>query len=114
MRTVTDATLYIVKGPKGSYCAIRENDTGMVITERTEHAAAVLASSKDMIIVDRREISHDQLLAMMASNCGDPQSAFDCDQLQMTAGDHGASQIHSSGLPGFARKSPGGDSQSHQ
>jgi hypothetical protein len=67
-----------------------------------------------MIIVDRREISHDQLLAMMSSNCGGPQSAVECDQLQMTAGDHGASQSRSSGLPGFAVKSLGSNSRSHQ
>jgi hypothetical protein len=69
MRTLTDATLLIVKGPKGAYFAIQDNDTGLVLTERTEQAAAALANEKDMLVVDRREISHDQLLALTNSRC---------------------------------------------
>jgi hypothetical protein len=67
MRTVTDATLYVVNGPKGSYFAIEENDTGAVLTARTEQEAAKLANDKDMIIVDRREISHTKLLSLTLS-----------------------------------------------
>jgi hypothetical protein len=68
MRTVIDATLYVVKGPKGPYYAIRENDSGLVVTERTEQAAAALANEKDMIVVDRREISHEELVKILAHN----------------------------------------------
>lgn len=64
MRTVTDATLYIVNGPHGPYFAIRDNDSGEIITERTEQAAAVIANEKDMLIVDRIEITHAKLLAV--------------------------------------------------
>jgi hypothetical protein len=46
----------------------------MVITERTEHAAAVLANEKDLVIVDRREISHDQLLVMISSRFENQES----------------------------------------
>jgi len=76
MRTVIDATLYVVKGPKGPYCAIRENDSGLVVTERTEQAAAALANEKDMIVVDRREISHDELLKMLARHDANEVAAF--------------------------------------
>jgi hypothetical protein len=69
MRTLTDATLFVVDGPRGAYFAIRENETGTVLTERTELAAASLANEKDMIIVDRREIGHAELLAMLGSQC---------------------------------------------
>lgn len=67
MRTLTDATLLVVNGPRGPYYAILENETGAVLTERTEHAAAAMANEKDMVIVDRREVSHAELLRMMAS-----------------------------------------------
>ena len=69
MRTLTDATLLTVNGPRGAYFAIQDNDTGMVLTERTEQAAAALADEKDMLIVERRQITHDELLAMMSSRC---------------------------------------------
>src|SRR5205807_2995981 len=71
MRTLTDATLYTVNGPRGSYYAIRNHDTGSVLTERTESAAAALANEQDLVIVDQREISHAELLEMMASRCAD-------------------------------------------
>jgi len=66
MRTVTDATLYVVQGPRGPYFAIVENDSGVVITEGTEQAAAALANEKDLVLVDRREISHDELLTVLS------------------------------------------------
>jgi len=66
MRTVTDATLYVVKGPRGPYYAIVENDSGEVIKEATEQAAAAIANERDLILVDRREITHDELTAMLA------------------------------------------------
>ena len=65
MRTVTDATLYVVKGPRGPYYAIRENESGAVVTEGTEQAAAALANEKDLVLVERREISHEDLLKML-------------------------------------------------
>ena len=67
MRTLTDATLLVVNGPRGAYFAILDNESGAVLTERTEHAAAALANEKDMVIVDRREVSHAELLKMMAA-----------------------------------------------
>jgi hypothetical protein len=65
MRTITDATLYVVNGPRGPYYALRDNDSGQIITERTEQAAATVANEKDMVIVERLEISHPKMLAMM-------------------------------------------------
>ena len=67
MRTLTDATLFVVKGPRGAYFAVRENETGAVVTERTEMAAMSVANEKDLLVVDRREIGHSELLALMAS-----------------------------------------------
>lgn len=64
MRTLTDATLYTVHGPRGSYYAVRNHDTGAVLTERTRSAAAGLANEQDLVIVDQREISHAELLEM--------------------------------------------------
>jgi hypothetical protein len=64
MRTLTDATMFVVKGPHGPYYALQDNDSGVVVTERTEQAAAALANEKDMLIVDRREITHAELLKM--------------------------------------------------
>lgn len=69
MRTLTDATLLTVNGPRGAYFAIQDNDTGMVLTERTEQAAAALADEKDMLIVERRRVTHEELLAMTNSRC---------------------------------------------
>lgn len=67
MRTLTDATLFVVNGPRGAYFAVRENETGAVLTERTETAAMSMANEKDLLVVDRREIAHAELLALMAS-----------------------------------------------
>jgi hypothetical protein len=75
MRTLTDATLLVVNGPRGAYFAILDNESGAVLTERTEHAAAALANEKDMLIVDRREISHAELLRMMAARYDDQVAA---------------------------------------
>lgn len=65
MRTLNDATMLVVSGPRGTYYALRDNDTGAIITERTEQAAAALANEKDMLIVDRREITHAELQKML-------------------------------------------------
>jgi hypothetical protein len=65
MRTLTNATMFVVNGSLGAYFALRDDDSGEVLTERTEKAAAALANVKDMLIVDRREISHAELLKMM-------------------------------------------------
>lgn len=65
MRTLTDATMFVVNGPRGLYYALQDNDTGAVVIESTEQAAAALANEKDMLIVDRREISHAELQKMM-------------------------------------------------
>lgn len=67
MKTLIDATLLVVNGPRGAYYAILDNESGAVLTERTEHAAAALANEKDMVIVDRKEISHAELLRIMAA-----------------------------------------------
>jgi hypothetical protein len=67
MRTLTDATLFVVNGPRGAYFAVRENETGAILTERTEMAAMSMANEKDLLVVDRREIGHAELLAMMAA-----------------------------------------------
>jgi hypothetical protein len=67
MRTLTDATLFVVDGPRGAYFAVRENETGAVLTERTETAAMSMANEKDLLVVDRREIGHAEMLALMAS-----------------------------------------------
>lgn len=64
MRTLTNATMFVVTGPRGAYYALRDDDSGAIITERTEQAAAALANDKDMLIVDRRDISHAELLKM--------------------------------------------------
>ena len=71
MTTVTDAILYVVNGAKGCYYAIHETDTGAVLTARTEQEAAKLANDKDMIIVDRREITHTKLLSMTMARGGE-------------------------------------------
>ena len=71
MRTLTDATLFTVNGPRGCYFAVRNHDTGVILTERTESAAAGLANESDLVIVDQREISHAELLEMTAARCAD-------------------------------------------
>lgn len=67
MKTLTDATLYIVNGPRGPYYAVHEHETGAVLTERTESAAIALANEKDLLIVDRQQISHAGMLELMAA-----------------------------------------------
>jgi len=96
MRTITDATLYIVKGPRGPYYAVRENATGMVLTERTEHAAMAMAHERDMVISDRVEISHADLLAMMVERCKDSPGLPGGDQPQVAAAPPVALVSHSS------------------
>lgn len=68
MRTLTNATMFVVNGPRGAYYALRDDDAGTIVTERTEQAAAALANEKDMLIVDRREISHAELLKMTGAS----------------------------------------------
>jgi hypothetical protein len=75
MKTLTDATLLVVNGPRGAYYAILDNESGAVLTERTEHAAAALANEKDMVIVDRKEVSHAELLRIMAARYERTESA---------------------------------------
>ena len=100
MRTLTDATLFTVNGPRGCYYAVRSHDSGTVLTERTESAAAALANEKDLLIVDQREISHAELLEMMAARADESGVATDTSQL-----DHAASSAeHRPGLLGFARR----------
>jgi len=67
MKTLTDATFYTVTGPTGTYYAVRDHDTGAVLTERTETGAAALANEKDLLIVERGIIDHARLMQMMAS-----------------------------------------------
>lgn len=67
MKTLTDATLYTVNGPRGTYYAIRDHDTGTVLTEGTESAAAAVANEKDLVIVDQLQIGHAELLKLMAA-----------------------------------------------
>lgn len=57
--------MFVVNGPRGPYYALKDNDTGAVVTESTEQAAAALANEKDLLIVDRREISHADLVKML-------------------------------------------------
>jgi hypothetical protein len=100
MRTLTDATLFTVNGPRGCYYAVRSHDTGTVLTERTESAAAALANEKDLLIVEQREISHAELLEMMAARAEEGGVAT-----QGSPTDHPASAgEHRPGLLGFARR----------
>ena len=64
MKTLINATLFVVKGPKGPYYAICDQDSGAVFTERTEQAAITRANEMDMILVDRQEISHAAMLKL--------------------------------------------------
>lgn len=75
MRTLTDATLFTVNGPHGCYYALRNHDTGAVMTERTESAAAALANEHDLVIAEQRIVSHAQLLEMMESRSADSAAA---------------------------------------
>ena len=104
MRTITDATLYTVKGPRGAYYAIREKETGMVLTERTEQAAMAMANERDMIISDRQEISHADLLAMMADRCKDSAPESQADQPHPGTSEKPATSAHASGFGSLARK----------
>ncbi|HEY2586314.1 MAG TPA: hypothetical protein VGI81_11175 [Tepidisphaeraceae bacterium] len=101
MKTLTDATLLVVSGPRGAYFAILDNESGTVLTERTEHAAAALANEKDMVIVDRREIGHAELLRMMAARYDrmDDKPAAD----QPADGSEPAKPAPTMGLAGAAR-----------
>lgn len=75
MKTLTDATLYTVNGPRGPYYALHERETGAVLTERTESAAMALANDKDMLIVERQEISHAGILELMAARSQNAETA---------------------------------------
>ena len=66
MKTLINATLFVVKGPKGPYYAICDQDSGAVFTERTEQAAITRANEMDMILVDRQEVSHAEMLKLTA------------------------------------------------
>ena len=102
MRTLTDATLYTVNGPRGSYFAVRNHDSGSVLTERTESAAAALANEQDLLIVDQCEISHAQLLEMMAARGADGAGAS---SLGVHSDSHSSPAAgHGSGLIDFARR----------
>ena len=110
MKTLTDATLLVVNGPRGAYFAILDNESGSVLTERTEHAAAALANEKDMVIVDRREISHAELLRMMAARYDrDPEGRAAADQ--SAGGGEAAKPAPTMGLAGSARTWLGQDAQ---
>ena len=98
MRTLTDATLFTVNGPRGCYYAVRNHDTGAVLTERTESAAA-LANEKDLLIVEQREIGHAELLEMMASRA-EGSAATDTAHLSHAA----PTTEHRPGLLGLARR----------
>lgn len=71
MRTLTDATLYTVNGPRGAYYAVRNHDTGAVFTEPTESAAAAVANEQDLVIVDTITVSHSELLSIISSRLTD-------------------------------------------
>lgn len=71
MRTLTDATMFVVNGPRGMCYALQDNDTGVIVVEDTEQAAAALANEKDMLIVDRREISHAELQKMLGKRAAE-------------------------------------------
>ena len=102
MRTLTDATLFTVNGPRGSYYAVRNHDTGTIVTERTESAAASLANEQDLLIVDQREISHAELLDMMAARCAEGAGTSAVGAHAETRDSHAAE--HGSGLLHFARR----------
>ena len=75
MRTITDATLYTVTGPRGTYYALRDHDSGTILTERTPSAAIALANEKDLIVVERLEIEHAELLEMVSTQYADGSAA---------------------------------------
>lgn len=100
MRTLTDATLFTVNGPRGCYYAIRNHDSGAVLTERTESAAAALANEKDLLIVEQRQISHAELLEMMAARVQDGSAAAHDPHADPAA----SPADHRPGLLGFARR----------
>jgi hypothetical protein len=108
MKTLSDATLLVVNGPRGPYYALLDNESGAVLTERTEHAAAALANEKDMVIVDRREVTHAELLKMMAARY-DPVERPAADQ-PMPTGD-AAGPAPAMGLAGPRRSWLGQESQ---
>jgi hypothetical protein len=64
MKTLINATLFVVKGPKGPYYAICDQDSGAVFTESTEQAAVTRANEMDMILVDRQEVGHAEMLKL--------------------------------------------------
>ena len=74
MRTISDATLYTVIGPRGTHYAVRNHDTGEIWTERTELAAAALGNEHNLVIVEREEIPHHKLLDMMAARAQEEQT----------------------------------------
>jgi hypothetical protein len=111
MRTVSDATLLVVDGPRGPYYAIMQNATGTVLTERTEQAAASLANDKDMVIVERREVSHAELLRLMNDRYDrrPPHPAAD----HPTAGTDAEHPAPSMGLSGAGRTWMGYEQGTH-
>ncbi|HET6248273.1 MAG TPA: hypothetical protein VFE47_11290 [Tepidisphaeraceae bacterium] len=62
------ATLYTVNGPRGTYFAVRNHQTGKVWTERTEAAAVRQAADEQLAIVAGETIGHSQLLDMMIAD----------------------------------------------
>lgn len=92
MRTLTDATLLTIDGPKGAYYAVLDHATGTVLTERTEHAAAALANEKDMVIVDRRQITHAELLRMMTARYEGVAQRPEADQKRVAPETQGEAQ----------------------
>ena len=99
MRTITDATLYTVTGPRTTYYALRNHDTGAIQTERTEAAAAAIANEQDFVIVDQVQITHGKLLEMMAAR-SEGNEALDHDEHAMSD----APAAHGSGLAALARR----------
>jgi len=99
MKTLTDATLYTVAGPRGTYFAVRSHDTGAILTERTEAAAAAMANEQDFVIVDQLEITHAELLEMMSARSVEDASG-DRDEHGMVE----PAAAHGSGLAALARR----------
>lgn len=99
MRTLTDATLYTVTGPRATYYALRIHDTGAILTERTESAAAAIANEQDLVIVDQLQITHAELLDMMAARSLSNEG-LDHEEHAMSD----APAAHGSGLAALARR----------
>lgn len=79
MRTLTDATLYTVSSLRGTYFALLDHDSGCILTEPTETAAAALANQRDLVIVDQVQITEDKLRKLMVSRYGEVHSSAPAD-----------------------------------